>query len=406
MCLNKAKKTGKWETALIWLFPAFLEKCFLYLLIFAVPLLYYPLKVDGGIIDLRKIREIGFYSFAIIICSFLQRSRWLRYFVIWCVINWWVNFFLPRESYIGLTNVFSALVLYIGLKFLLEKGFLKVDVILRIVCVAVLFQFGWLITQMFNYDPLEWWKWGPGFYAITASGQPLGTKVPLVSWSGNPCVLGIFFASTSFLLLHYFKIRKLPILFFVILSSAFIIKNATTAICFASGGLFYLLNRYRFKMKYILVCLLVVVMLGTFFVYIKAPNFDRFPIWQKLLQDGIKVKPFTGKGINFFAHLFIIDKTGTPWKEAHNDYLQMILELGIIGFVLFSGWIVSRFVVFFRQAKNNKQICIATCLVAFLIAGVSMFPMHLAQISFYAVLLLAVLESIYVNSKSFSPHNI
>ena len=404
MCFIKARKTGGWGVAKLKLLPAFLERCFLYCMLFVIPLLYYPISIDGNIIDLRKIREIGFYSFAIIICSFLQKSRWLRYFIIWCVVNWWANFFLPRESYIGLTNIFSALVLYLGFKYLIEKGLLKVDIILRIVCLGVIFQLVWLIMQMFNYDPLAWWKYGPGFYHIDMAGKELvGSRVPLVSWSGNPCILGVFFASNAFLLLHYFKVKNIPILFFIVLSSVFIVKNATTAICFVSGGLFYLLNRYPFKIKNIIICVLIVVLLGLSFVYVKAPNFDRLPIWQKLLRDGIKLRPFMGKGINFFSHLLIVDKYFTPWHQAHNDYLQMILELGIIGFVLFSGWIISRFVMFFKSEKTHKQICIMSCLVAFFTSGVSMFPMHLTQLAFYAIVLLAVLERTYGDCKGFSP---
>lgn len=394
MCLNRAKE---WLSRNGGAF-SLLERGFLYLFIFAVPLLYYPIGIRfrEGIVtfNIRKIRELGFYSFAIIICSFLQKSRWLRYFIIWCVINWWANFFWPKAAYVGLTNIFAALVLYIGLKQLLKSS-LKIDVVLRIIAFSVLFQFAWMIFQMFDFDPLSWWKYRPGFYHITATGVAIGDKVPLVSWSGNPSVLGVFYASTSFLLLHYFKIKKIPILFFLVLGSVFLIRNATTAICFASGGLFYLLNRYRFKVKTIFIGLLIIAVLGGFFFYIKAPNFDRLEIWQKLIKDGIKLRPFVGKGIHFFSKLLIVDKTGTPWKEAHNDYLQMILELGIVGFTLFLGWIVTRFVLFFREARSNKQICIASCLVAFLVSGISLFPMHLAQLSFYAIVLLAVLERTY-----------
>ena len=127
------------------------------------------------------------------------------------------------------------------------------------------------------------------------------------------------------------------------------------------------------------------------------------PIWKKLISDGIKIRTFVGKGLNFFSNLYIVDKGGTHWREAHNDYLQMILELGLIGFVLFSGWIISRFVVFFREKRDNRQIAIASCLVSFLICAMALFPMRLAQLSFYAIALLACLESLD-DCKGISPY--
>jgi hypothetical protein len=368
-----------------------IERVILYIFILATPLTIYPFEVDGRIIHQRKIREIALYSLGIIVCTFLQKSRWLRYFIIWCVVGWWLNYFWPQQVFVGLTNVFAALVLYIGLKFLLEKKFLNVEVLLRFICITCLFQFAWMIMQMFNYDPI--------FYKVTATGIQAEGRLRLSSWSGNQSVLGVFFACTSFLLLHYFKIKKRPILFFLIVIAALILKNATTAICFTVGGLFYLANRYRFQRKYIVVGIVVLLALSSFLIFVKAPNFDRLPIWKELISDGIKVRPFVGEGLNFFAELHIIDRLGTPWREAHNDYLQLILEVGIIGFIFFSGFIVSRFVVFFRERRSNKQICIASCLTAFLVSGVSLFPMHLAQISFYGIALLACLEHTYIKEE-------
>ena len=357
----------------------------LYLLIAIVPLLTYPLEINGITIHPRKIREIGLYSFAIIICTFLERNRWLRYFVIWCVINWWLNFFSPRESYIGLTNIFSAFVMYIAIKQLLKDKFLKVDIILKVICIMALFQFGWVIMQMFNIDPV--------FYPVSAQGVAMKVRMPLCGWSGNPVLLGSFFVCSAFLFLHYFKIKKLPILFFLILTSVFITRSATVAIAFSIGGLFYLLNKYPLNRRYMLMGILIITMLFVFFYFFKSPNMDRWLIWKRLITDGIKIRPFVGSGINFFGHLMILDKrTNTPWNEAHNDYLQLILELGIVGFSLFSIFIISKIKEFYKVIRNNKRICIASCLVAFLALAFSLFPMRLAQLSFYAITLLACLD--------------
>jgi len=277
-------------------------------------------------------------------------------------------------------------------QYLLEKKFLKVNALLTITCAIVLFQFGWTIMQMFNIDPI--------FYPVSTTGARMSVRMPLVGWSGNTAVLGTFLAINAFLLLHYFRIKKVPIFFFIILSSVFFLNNATTALCFGAGGLFYFFNRYKFKRKYLLIAIALILCLATFFIYYKPPNFDRLPIWKQLFTDGIKIRPFVGSGINFFAFLQIVDKYGVPWGEAHNDYLQIILELGLIGFILFIAFIISKFVRFFKSEKTHLQITIATCLVAYLVAGISLFPMRLAQLSFYAIILFACLEASYVSSST------
>lgn len=368
-----------------------IENWVLYCLILVVPHYYYRWRVDERVIDLRKARELAFFSFAIIICTFLQKSRWFRYLIIWCLLNWWLNFFIPNESFYGLVNIFAALVLYVGLKHLLNSS-LKIDVVLRLLALSAIFQFGWLIMQMFGYDPI--------FYYIKCDGSAGMGLVPLVSWSGNPSILGVSFACTGFLLLQFFKIKKIPILFFVILSSLVILNKETIPIlCFAMGGLFYIFNRYKITKKVILTTVLILLVAGIFLTFVEKPNLDRIPIWKQLIEN-LSIRPWVGTGINTFSYLYIFDKTGTPWKEAHNDYLQILFELGRIGIFLFTGFIVSRFVMFFRSARTNKQICIASCLVAYLTAGISLFPMRLHQLSFYAIVLLSCLERSYEQDSS------
>lgn len=373
----------KWEA-----FTLKVEKVLLYCLIAAVPFMIYCWKVDGNNIHPRKIREIMMYSLAVIVCAFLQKSRCLRHFIVWCVINWWMNFFYPTLSYVALTNVFSALVLYIALKFLIEKGYLSGTVILRIICVSALFQLGWMVLQKFNADPV--------FYRITAQGNPLaGEPMILSGWSGNSSLLGIYLAVTGFLFLHFFKIKRVPVFFFLTVIAAFLVKNATTLICFSAGGIFYVLNRYKIKLKHILFISVIISTLLLSFVFVKYPNFDRLYIWKKVCEDGTKLRPLIGCGLEAFREFYIVDKTGTPWREMHNDYLQIVLELGSIGIILFYSFIISRFVVFYREKRNNLQVCLMSGLVCFLVSAVSLFPFHIAQLSFTAILLWVCLESSY-----------
>ena len=366
--------------------PSALTKFFLYLMIAVIPIMIFPISVDKNHINIRAIREVCFFSFAIVMASTLQDNKWLRYFLIWCVVSWWLNFFIPQALYMGLVNVLSAVVVYIGLKYLLKSGIIKTEVVLKLICVSFLFQLAWMVMQKFRFDPV--------FYGVNAIGKPVEpNSFPLVGWSGNPSLLAIFFAFTSFLFLSHFRIKNTNVLFFLIIIPLFLLKNATANIAFTAGLIFYLFNRasYTNKVRLFWVCVLSLIYL----IFVKHPNFDRIIIWKQLLKHVFVSRPFVGKGINYFANLLITDKTGTVWAEAHNDYLQILFETGIVGFVLFMAFIVSKFKEFFKNYRTPFQLSLMSCLVAYLVSALSLFPMHLAEHSFYTICILTCLENSY-----------
>jgi len=381
MCFNKV---------ISWLrgrfFPPQLGKYVIYLSVILIPILIYPISINGNTVSMRGIREAAFLSFAFVICSFLQKNKWLSLFLIWCIANWWLNFFQPFNSFFGLVNILSAYLIYVGFKFLLKNKIVSSNVLIYIICSIVIFQALWMIMQMFNFDPV--------FYPVNTVGDYLGGKMPLVGWSGNPSLLGIFFASFSFLFLAYMRKFKIPIIFITILILSLFIKNFTTLLCYCAGVLFYTFCTYKNKKLFVLSFISIALLIAGV-IWIKKPNFDRLYIWGKMIKDGLHIRPFVGSGVNFFSNLHIVDKTGTPWKEAHNDYLQMLLELGIVGISLLSLFIISKFREFFIKFKTNKQVAMMCCLVGFLVSGVSLFPMHLAQMSFLAIIVLACLEDSY-----------
>ncbi len=382
MYLSNVLKRG--ESIIISFLKGF-DRAIIYASVIFVPLMIYPLKVNGYIFTPRVIRELAFFSFGIVILTYLQESKWLRYLVIWLVLNWWLNFFSPGESSIYLFNIFSALSIYISIKLLLSRNYIKVDDLMRIICSIVIFQFLWVCMQrFFKYDPI--------FFPVDMRGfVDTSRNVDSVGWMGNPSLLGVFFATTSFLLLYYFNIKKIPIFFFMVLSSLLFIFNFTTGLSFAVGSLTYCLLRYKRYWKWSLVIIPFLVI--AFAIYIKSPNLDRVVIWKKLIFDGIKIRPFVGCGLNTFAHLQIVDKTGTPWFEAHNEYLQMILEIGLIGFLLFCGLVVSKFLYLIKSIRGSKEIAMFSCLVAYLVSAISLFPFHLAQITLPMLIIWACLET-------------
>ena len=364
-----------------------IKKSLIYLSLLLTPLLIYPFTVDNGLVDMRSIRTVGFFCLSIIVCAFLQKNNWLRLFIVWCVINWWLHFFRPMYSDVVLTNILSALILFIGIKHLLKTNVLSVNALMTLICFSILFQYGWAILQMFNIDPV--------FYPVSAKGEPISINMPIVSWSGNTSIFGIFLASFSFLLLRHFKIKGFPLFFLIVTPMLLIVKNATTIICFFAGLTTYIMVNLSISKKLTLRRILLfivpaIVGLLLFLIYVKHPNFDRWEIWKQALPNVIN-HPIIGTGLSSFIQYNVWIQVNTPVAQAHNDYLQIVLELGFVGAFFLFGYIVNRLLFFFKYVER-KDVALLSCIVAFLTSALTMFPMQLAELSTYLIIVLACLE--------------
>jgi O-antigen ligase len=108
----------------------------------------------------------------------------------------------------------------------------------------------------------------------------------------------------------------------------------------------------------------------------------RLPIWKNTLQI-IRAYPLFGVGMgNFYPALLRYQTAGFGllWTAAHNDYLQMLAELGIVGFVFPAVAVGGAFVRAARTAitadtREIRDVALACAggLAAFLIHSVSDF---------------------------------
>lgn len=139
---------------------------------------------------------------------------------------------------------------------------------------------------------------------------------------------------------------------------------------------------------------------------------SRVPAWLDLIEYGIQ-RPITGSGRGI-AFIPVVSPYGQfyveteclaglcprgfdyqssavpnePFGEAHNQYLRIFLETGILGLLGFSGFIVSAFVISGRifQSSNNdlskvlSSVFIA-CLIGLLIASITQDAFNPALIS-------------------------
>lgn len=96
---------------------------------------------------------------------------------------------------------------------------------------------------------------------------------------------------------------------------------------------------------------------------------------------------FFGHGMDTFLPLFPVYKhDANPFPQAHNDWLQVLWETGVVGFGLVSWYVVS----LVRKLKNPLLLAGLACI------GVNMFfafPMRMTQTMFLIVAFLALCES-------------
>jgi len=105
-------------------------------------------------------------------------------------------------------------------------------------------------------------------------------------------------------------------------------------------------------------------------VYGGESLFWRFEMWKELLP-AFKDKPFWGFGAGTAANVSLL-YTKFGWNIPHNDYLRILVENGLIGFVLYMVFFISNLRASFRDKKFIPEngyfnICTIVLIVSYLI---------------------------------------
>lgn len=103
-------------------------------------------------------------------------------------------------------------------------------------------------------------------------------------------------------------------------------------------------------------------------------NGDRVAIWAAAL-DQWRSSPITGVGPDHLLHVHYIVADGTEAIFAHNEYLQVLADSGVVGATLLVAVSVSIVRSVHRQSVLSS--CAAAALVALAVAGVFDFDWHL-----------------------------
>lgn len=175
------------------------------------------------------------------------------------------------------------------------------------------------------------------------------------------------------------------------------IANRKTAVAVIPIIGTYYLVKYLRRLDYSMIAILTVGLFVAGYLYLNPAFFQegslshRVQIWQHT-GEIIKSHPIVGVGAgNFKVYYDKYADLRMNTDEAHNDYVQMLCELGIVGIYLAFLVIVYAFRGAFKK-RDSYSTALKAGLWAFLIVAMFNFPMQKAAEPFICALYLGMLK--------------
>ena len=183
-----------------------------------------------------------------------------------------------------------------------------------------------------------------------------------------------------------------------------ICNSAGAFLCGSLGAIAYLHKSWKKRYLIVLPGTLVIIFLSWLVISGKfaqntADHSGRLIVWIETLKMSME-HPFVGHGLGTFKGLFTISERvpGIPWKQAHNCWIQLPLELGYpIAFVIY-GYFVYLIASLARLTRRKpfKQKAFQ-CIAGLVMIAVNMcvhFPTRLTQTALIIVFFLAYCEGV------------
>lgn len=262
--------------------------------------------------------------------------------------------------YVFLQLVFSSFVIFFAGRCFSSAGVLKFFVLLPCALLVVFF-LAWLAGGLVLFKPWIFSELNPNVM-------------------GFICYLVVFFISIGFFLFKGF-FKKLFFVFLLLIAFFLVAVSGARSVLGAfvfSIFIFILIRNFNLGWRFFTLFFFAVFAFSPILSYFYAGSVDaggaqdlsvaifdatgkslytgREQIWS-ILFDAIEKNPFFGLGLGFDLEQLGID------VSAHNFYLIMLLQFGIVGYILFSVWfyLLVRFVRggAFRQNSRVSDLALA-----------------------------------------------
>lgn len=360
---------------------------------FLIPIIFLSCAlIPNYSVSQTMFKEIGalLLSSLFIIWWVWKHNKWLAALLLWLVIRMMLPPIQPRGM-ITLTNVFMASMIYLGIQYI------KVDFkrLYQGIAITLFIQIATVFLQALNL----FFCWN----SMNDGGRVWGLF-------GNSNWSGCYIAMTIPIALHLTKQSKWYWLGLLGIPALILLKGNFALLGGIAGLLFYsyILCRdsiIRLKIdRYIL----AVILLAIAFVTIKPLYLNdtgRFDMWNRAYkfctfnmtnsggQDPAYQSHFVqGRGLGEAYNLLpmIQNKQYTDnWRQVHNEPLQILFEYGLLGFILFSGLVISTL----RKVRVSNAFLVAG-LVALLADSLGFFPFRTAPIGYMAIIYIGAIDAI------------
>jgi O-antigen ligase len=232
----------------------------------------------------------------------------------------------------------------------------------------------------------------------------------------NPNQLGITWTLSlplaMYLIIHGYKkyIIYVPFAAFSILLTGS--RTALVLLAFVAVSILWSLFKYRVRFRKLITFVLIII---GFYVVSQIPQgqLDRLSTLKYELSSGtmngrttiwysgveaFKENPMFGAGSGAFAEAAENNVVNGEEMSAHNAYLSVLVENGMVGFILFGGMLIFMFVITLRTEKNNLYRWVSlTLLMTWLILSI---VSHSEAQKYTWITFGLVVTSYYVNKKT------
>jgi len=327
--------------------------------------------------------------------SFFEKSKYaqplnkpLGAFILWSGLAtgyWWIKILsltkaYPTKIFMPFFNILCLILFYkLIVEYLNKNSIEKILKWFKYTVIALLF---YCVLQFFGLDEF-----------FNALGTTDNNKL-VIGIIGNPSHWGGFLAIVQPL---FFSKNRQDILSLILLWGLILLTHSAAGMV---GGLLVILFWIAFKKRK-----LFPIAIGTSIAFVTTVFLfnkhyfsagDRLDAWRTtfvLMKD----KFITGLGLGTFGLKNTF--SGVHWQHAHNEYYQLVFELGIIGLILVL-WCIYDYFKTFNSIKTDLTIKISSMFFGFcLISGVD-FVSHLWVISTLAMFLFASIYAIKNSEES------
>ena len=351
--------------------------------------------------------------------------------------NFWLSLFFLLNTGLFLYNGIdvgasqTVNIFLCSLLFAISRVFFttnKADIITNALKCILLANIVWMIMQVCSIDPLFI---GRASYGPILWGEAFNTPIGLFHLQA---ALGMFLVlCIPFLITSGWTIPLLLTLPIVLTSCAAAILAHAVMLLY---GAFYI-RMVVFKRRIIYILVMGVVILGAcagiFSDYTrdKLTGGSRFENWHLYIRSSLQ-KPLFGYGPDSFRNLtphkkfnFFSDEDYNPmimdytdpnnvraryhsanegervkrfanrepkhyatWQEAHNEYIQVFFEYGIVGLFLIGGFLCDVFKRFRLSIDSVEVRCLFGAILCYLIFSITQFPFHLSRLALFLPVIL------------------